>query len=127
MLSILDLETYRKTRNRREGVDPSAFSMAEADSQMHVLLSHTMEELMELQMCVNRKSWKPLPSLRGTGQESIEMRLLAIEELADVLLMLDAFRDMAGFTLEQVQEAVLAKMAKNLTRQDHVCNVQQTD
>lgn len=117
------LLSYRATRNAKEGLVPERLSATEADARMHILLSHAMEELVELLMCVNRKSWKPMPSLRGDTPDSLLLRQQALEELADVLLMLDAFRDMAQFSLGEVISAVEHKMAKNLNRADHVCNV----
>jgi NTP pyrophosphatase (non-canonical NTP hydrolase) len=117
-----ELEQYRVIRNAKAEFDPANLDSQEADKSMHVLLCHTMEELVELLMCINRKSWKPMASLRGSSEESLKLRQAALEELADVLLMLDAFRDVAMFTLDEVQDAVLAKMTKNLERQDHVHN-----
>lgn len=118
------LASYRAERNARSGLDYSTMSQAEVDRAMCDLAAHAGEELMELRMCLNRKAWKPLPSLRGTSEASLALRSEALEELADVLLMLDAFRDAAGFSLEAVQQAVEQKMAKNLVRQDHECNRQ---
>ncbi len=114
------LGRYRAERNRREGFNANALSTAEADRLMSELLSHTMEELLELRLCVNRKAWKPMPSLRTP--EGAEYRAHALEELADVLLMLNAFTDVAGITMQEVQDAVLAKMQKNLSRPDHLGN-----
>ena len=114
------LTDYRAERNRREGFDPKQLTDAEADKAMVTLIQHTGEELTELLMCLNRKAWKPLPSIRS--EAGTEYRAHAIEELADVLLMLDAWRDTAGVSMEEVAEALELKMAKNLTRLDHACN-----
>ena len=114
------LTDYRAERNRREGFDPKQLTDAEADKAMVTLIQHAGEELTELLMCLNRKAWKPLPSIRS--EAGAEYRVHAVEELADVLLMLDAFRDMAGISMCEVAKALEAKMSKNLTRLDHVCN-----
>ena len=110
--------SYRAERNRREGFLPNELTDMEADKSMCALLSHTMEELVELLMCINRKSWKPIPSIRS----DVRQRAIALEELADVILMLDAFRSVAQISYAEIEAAVLAKMAKNLVRTDHICN-----
>ena len=123
MSNILeDLRAYRLARNKAEGVDPSAYTEDQADKAMCGLLAHTTEELFELLMCINRKAWKPMPSIRGTSEESQILRTQALEELADVLLMLHAFTNAAGITEDEVLVALRYKTAKNLARLDHICN-----
>jgi NTP pyrophosphatase (non-canonical NTP hydrolase) len=115
---LTELSEYRAERNRREGLVPAELTDLEADKLMCSLLSHTMEELVELLMCINRKPWKPIPSIRSDSS----LRALALEEFADVILMLDAFLSVAQISYSEVQSAVLAKTRKNLTRADHECN-----
>jgi NTP pyrophosphatase (non-canonical NTP hydrolase) len=117
--SIIEaIARYRTERNRREGLIPAELTDIEADKLMCTLLSHTLEELVELLMTINRKSWKPIPSIRSDTTQ----RALALEELADVLLMLDAFRSVAQISYAEIETAVLSKIAKNLVRADHACN-----
>lgn len=122
---VMDLADYRAERDAREGTDYATMPTAELDRLMVDLLSHAMEEVVELRMCLpNRKAWKAQDqlSLRSTSEAALEQKTQALEELADVVLMLDAFRAAAGFTLDEVITAMQAKMAKNLQRQDHTCN-----
>lgn len=116
------VSNYRTERNRREGLVPAELTDSEADKLMCSLISHTMEEIVELLMCINRKSWKPLPSIRGKSEESLALRANALEEFADVILMLQAFADIACITFDEVATALQYKMHKNLNRQDHSCN-----
>lgn len=113
---------YRSERNARERLDYSSMPLSDVDKHLCDLVSHTIEEIVEFKMCINRKSWKPLPSLRDNSPQALSLRTQALEELADVLLMLDAVRDAAGFSYEEVESALLAKIDKNLSRKDHVCN-----
>jgi NTP pyrophosphatase (non-canonical NTP hydrolase) len=121
--SIIEaLARYRAERNRREDMAPAELTDAEADKLMVELVSHTLEELVELRLCLNRKRWKVLPSIRGKSEESLALRANALEELADVILMLQAFADIACITFDEVATALRYKMHKNLNRQDHSCN-----
>ena len=123
MSSILeDLRAYRLARNKAEGIDPSAYTEDQADKAMCRLLAHTTEELFELLMCINRKAWKPMPSIKGVSEESKVLRSQALEELADVLLMINAFTDAAGITEDEILASLRYKMSKNLARLDHICN-----
>lgn len=121
---VLTLQKYRIERDSREGTDYSAMSTAELDRLMVDLLSHTMEEVVELRMCLpNRKAWKRQDALSLRSPDvSQEQKQQALAEMADIILMLDAFREAAGFTLEETLEAIDLKMIKNLSRLDHTCN-----
>lgn len=121
-LVAMRMLAYRAERNRRDGLDYATMTTAQADRAMSELLQHTIEEVVELLMCVNRKPWKPLPSLRGDSADSSGLKQQALMEFADVTLMLDAFRDAAGFTQLEVLNAIDQKMQYNLQRQDHSCN-----
>lgn len=119
----IDMYSYRITRDQREGTDYSKLSIAELDRLMVALLSHTIEEVVELLMCLpNRKAWKAQDSASLRSPGASEQKAQALEEMADIVLMLDAFREAAGFTMEEAIGAIHAKIAKNLARADHVCN-----
>lgn len=118
-LAEFDRQLYaaRKLRSDAAGHYPlSKLQVHERDQLLFQSTAHMIEEVVEAQRLLNRRSWRPQVSPildRGVMAEFME-------ELADVMLMADCTLYYAGVTWADLRAAMLAKVAKNDRRADNL-------
>lgn len=100
---------------------PQDLKVAERRVRVIDLIGHASEELTELRQHISRKHWKAEQPDLFTDEEH---KRLALLEIADVLLFLDCIRHYAGYSVKDVLAGVAQKLEFNLTRPDHVHDLQ---
>ena len=105
------LDAHRRFR------EPPLSQVANRSAALIDLVGHTFEELSEFRGFVRRRPWKVN---EADLNDSPYVRQLALDEFADVMLMMNALAYYAGFSSADVQMAVMAKAERNLQRADHL-------
>jgi len=108
---VILLDAHRRFR------EPPLSQVANRSAALIDLVGHTFEELSEFRGFVRRRPWKVG---EADLSDSPYVRQLALDEFADVMLMMNALAYYAGFSSADVQMAVMAKAERNLQRADHL-------
>lgn len=107
----------RKQRAGAQGHYPvSVLTVPDRDQLLFQTTSHMIEEVVEAQRLLNRRSWRPQVSPLIDSEVMAEF----LEELADVMLMADCTLYYAGATWADLRAAMLAKIEKNASRLDNL-------